>query len=224
MSSKTEQVICWILWNKHKWAITYDRSKFYSEQTKQFLETWKPSMAVSVIDVFLFNESWDLIIQKRSKHKNHNPWLLDKAVGWHVQYWDPIDYTVMVETVEELQCPSLVVKEEEDFEQRLRLLKDYVKTLAIISHVDTDIIMMDKQMKEWTITIANKKYLYMGVYWWRLKNIDKEAMWLLYYTFDDLLEEMKLYPAMFTYDLKYYVEKYEHEIRSFIWLIKDTLD
>ena len=66
----------------------------------------------------------------------------------------------MVETVEELQCPSIVVKEDEDFQQRLTLLKNYTKTLAVISHVDTSTLMMKKEMKQGTITIANKVYLY----------------------------------------------------------------
>jgi isopentenyldiphosphate isomerase len=37
-------------------------------------------MAVSIVDIILFNESGELIIQKRAKHKNHNPGLLDKTV------------------------------------------------------------------------------------------------------------------------------------------------
>lgn len=221
--SKKEQVVVTNLSNRMKAAKPYDRKKFYEEQVEQFLKHWEPSMAVSIVDIILFNESGEMIIQKRSKHKNHNAWLLDKSVWWHVQFGDPIDYTVMVETVEELQCPSIVLREWENLEMRLHLLKEYVRTLAIISHVDTDIMMMKKQMKEWEITIANKVYLYMGVYWWRVKNVDKEAMWLLYYDFDDLLEEIKKYPSMFAYDLTYFVERYEHEIRSFIWLIRDTL-
>jgi hypothetical protein len=68
----------------------------------------------------------------------------------------------MVETVEELQCPSLVVKEDEDFEERLKLLKNYVKTLAIVSHVDTATVPMEKNFtgSDSPITIANKVYLY----------------------------------------------------------------
>ena len=214
-----EQVIGRLLDNKHKWSIPMDRDLFYREQIDAFQQTWSPTMAVSIIDAFLFNESWEIVIQKRAKHKNHNPWLLDKAIGWHIKYGDPVDYTVMIETVEELQCPSIVFKEDEDFEERLNLLSDYLTTIAVMTHIDTDVIMMEKEMKEWTITIANKKYLYFGVYWGKMKNVDKEAMWILYYDFDDLLEEMEQFPAMFTYDLKYYVQKYEKDIRSFIAII-----
>lgn len=141
-----------------------------------------------------------------------------------MQYGDPIDYTVMVETVEELQCPSLVVKEDEDFEQRLKLLKNYTKTLAVISHVDTDLMMMEKQLGGETVTIANRVYLYFWVYGGRLKNVDKEAMGILYYGLDDLKEEMKQYPDMFTYDLKYFIEHYDKDIRSFIDLIQNVLE
>ena len=216
----SEQIVARFLWNKHKWSIAYDRAKFYDEQKKVFLTDWQPTMAVSIVDVLLFNESWELIIQKRAKHKSHNPWLLDKTVGGHVQYWDPVDYTVMVETVEELQCPSIVVKEDEDFEQRLGLLKNYTKTLAIISHVDTSTVLMKKEMPEGTVTIANKVYLYMWVYGGRVKNVDREAMWILYYWFGDLKDEIAQYPQMFSYDLKYFVSENESDILSFIELIK----
>ncbi len=218
-----EQVVARFLWNKHKWSVAYNRKEFYDEQVKEYLQNWEPSMAVSIVDVILFNESWELIIQKRAKHKNHNPGLLDKTVWGHIQYGDPVDYTVMVETVEELQCPSLVVKEDEDFEQRLRLLKDYVKTLAIISHVDTGVMRLDKEMKEGTVTIANRVYLYFWVYGGRVKNVDKEAMWLLYYNLEDLKDEMEKYPGMFTHDLHYFIKNYEYDIVSFIQLIKKVL-
>ncbi len=219
----SEQIVAWFLGNKHKWSVSYDRKKFYEEQTTQFKEDWTSTMAVSIVDILLFNETGELIIQKRAKHKNHNPWLMDKTVWGHVQYGDPIDYTVMVETVEELQCPSIVVKEDEDFEQRLHLLKDYTKTLAVISHVDTDTVPMKKELAGETITIANKVYLYFGVYGGRLKNVDREAMWILYYDLEDLKEEIAQYPDMFTYDLRYFVEHYESDITSFIELIKRTL-
>jgi hypothetical protein len=57
-----------------------------------------------------------------------------------------------------------------------------------------------------------------------LKNVDKEAMGILYYTLKDLKEEMEQYPAMFTYDLKYFIKEYESDIISFVDLIKKTLD
>ncbi len=218
--STEEQVIVWDLENKHKWSFSYDRSDFYEEQTRAFLDNATPTKVVSIVDVILFNESWELLIQKRAMHKNHNPWLLDKTVWGHIKYWDPIDYTVMVETVEELQAPSLVVKDDENFEQRLWLLKNYVKTIAVLSHIDTDTVLMEKEMKEWTIVIANKIYVYFGVYWWRVKNVDKEAMWILYYDFNDLLREIQDHSALFTYDLKYMLKTYEKDIRSFISLIK----
>lgn len=221
--SSTEQIIAWDLSNKHKWSFPYDRVTFYDEQIVEFKNHWSPTLWVSVIGILIFNESGEIIVQKRAKHKNHNAWLLDKTVWWHVKYWDGIDYTVMVETVEELQCPSIVVKHDENFEERLKLLKNYIKTLAIISHIDVSDVIMERKMKDGNIRIANKMYLYFGVYWWRVKNVDKEAMWILYYSLDDLLNEIQEYPNMFTYDLKYILETHNEDIRSFIDLIKNTI-
>ena len=220
----SEQIIARSLWNKHIWSISYDRKQFYEDQVKMYQDTGNPSMAVSVVNVLLFNESGELIVQKRAKHKNHNASLLDKSVWWHIKYWDSINYTLMAETIEEFECPSILIQHDENFEERFKLLKDYVKTIAVVRHVDTDIMMMEKQMHDETVTIANKVYLYFWVYGWRLKNVDKEAMGILYYNLEDLKEEMKQYPAMFTYDLKYFIERYETDIQSFIELIKDVLD
>lgn len=181
-------------------------------------------MAVSIVQIFLINESGEIIIQKRAKHKKHNAGLLDKTVWGHIQYGDPVDYTVMVETVEELQCPSIVVKEDEDFGQRLGLLRNYIDTIAVVSHIDTKIeVLKNIYREDGEIDIAKKNYLFMWVYGGRLKNVDKEAMWLLYYELDDLLEEMKQYPNMFTHDLEFFVHTYEDDIRSFISLVKRVL-
>ena len=70
----------------------------------------------------MFNSYGEMIIQKRSFDKNHNPGLLDKSIGGHVQFGDTPDYTAMVETIQELQTPSIVLKNENDFVKTFHLL------------------------------------------------------------------------------------------------------
>ncbi len=60
--------------------IPMDRKEFYDTQVKVFQDTWKPMMAVEVVNIFLFNESWEMILQKRSSHKAHNANLIDKSI------------------------------------------------------------------------------------------------------------------------------------------------
>lgn len=58
----SEQIIARFLWNKHKWSVSYDRKQFYEEQVSIYKNTWEPTMAVSIVDIILYNESGELII------------------------------------------------------------------------------------------------------------------------------------------------------------------
>jgi isopentenyldiphosphate isomerase len=53
--------------------IPMGRKDFYSEQIHAYQEHGRPNRVVEVINIFMFNESGELIIQKRAKNKNHNP-------------------------------------------------------------------------------------------------------------------------------------------------------
>ena len=53
--------------------IPMERAAFYKEQIKQYALHGKPSRAVEVINIFLFNEKKQLLVQKRSQTKAHNP-------------------------------------------------------------------------------------------------------------------------------------------------------
>jgi NUDIX domain len=87
----------------------YDRSLFYDEEILRSRSGLPVMRYVEVIHVFLFTESGELIVQKRSKEKRHNPNLQDKSIGGHVQYGDNPNLTAMIEAIQELQVPSIVL-------------------------------------------------------------------------------------------------------------------
>ena len=95
-------------------SIPMDRKSFYEEQVSEYKKNGEPSRAIEVVNILLFNSQGELIVQKRSFDKNHNPGLLDKSIGGHLRYGDTPDYTVMVETIQELQTPSIVLKDKKD--------------------------------------------------------------------------------------------------------------
>lgn len=198
----------------------YDRDMFYDEQIELYKQWIAPTKYVHIINVFLINLSGEIILQKRSHGKRHNPNLLDKTIGWHAQRWDLIDYTVMLETVQELQVPSIVIRAQDDFDKKFMLLKDYLHVIALIKHVDTKGFVLQKVMKEWLIPVWNISHLFFGAYAGSVKNIDLEAKWVLFYELDDLIQEMKESPKSFTDDLHQYIHKYEKELRDFISFIK----
>ena len=197
-------------------VVPMSREDFYKEQVSVYKKTGKPTRANEIIDIFIFNSSQELIVQKRSFNKTHNAGLLDKSVGGHVRYGDTADYAVMVETVQELQTPSIVLKNYKDFKKTLILLEDYLTTIAIIEHSRSKIYIMNKIINGEVIKIANKIQAYFGLYDGRIKPVDREAKGILYYTLPELKEEMKKFPETYTHDMHVLIKELHPEIKDFL--------
>ncbi len=108
------------------------RSQFYSEQIELSQQGKKPTEAVAIVQIMIFDQKGELFVQKRSSFKKHNPGLLDKTIGGHITFGDTVEYTAMVETVQELQIPSIVTKDMNDFVKTHSLLKPYLNNLSIL--------------------------------------------------------------------------------------------
>jgi hypothetical protein len=78
-----------------------DRDDFYAEQIALAESGKLTNKYVEVVNVFLFTEHGELIVQKRSREKKHNANLLDKSMGGHVRCGDTPSLTAMIETVQE---------------------------------------------------------------------------------------------------------------------------
>ena len=142
-------------------VIPMERQNFYDEQIQIYRETGKPTRAVDIVDVILFNESGEMIVQKRASHKRHNPNLLDKSIGGHVQNGDDPNYTVMVETVQELEVPSLVTRNYTEFMKAYRLLDTYLKNVALIQFIDTKTFSFEKLFDKDRVVISNRVHFYL---------------------------------------------------------------
>lgn len=200
-------------------SIPMARDEFYNEQIEIFKKNKKPTKAVEIVDIIIFNERGEMIVQKRSDSKRHNPGLFDKSIGGHIQYGDSPDYTVMVETVQELQVPSIVLRNDNDFKKTYKLLLSYLNTIAIIKHIDTKFDNLEKIFDKEKIVIANKNHIYMGVYGGAVKTVDREAKGILFYDIDDLKKELKSFPEIFTQDLHFFIKEYEKEMEDFVKFI-----
>ena len=201
-------------------SIPMDRDEFYKEQVEIYNNGNVSDKAVEVVDVLLFNSHGELIIQKRSFNKNHNPGLLDKSIGGHIKHGDTPDYTVMVETIQELQTPSIVLKDEDDFIKTYELLKPYLETISVVMHLSTILLSPIKVINNEKIRISNKMHIYLGIYDGRIRPVDREAKGVLFYSLSEIKDEMKNHPDTFTDDMHLILEKYKNEIEHFIDLIK----
>lgn len=200
-----------------------NRDDFYKEAVEYYKENWEHNWKyVEVVNVFLINVSWEIILQKRSSSKGHNSNLMDKSIWGHIVHWDSPNFTVMLETVQELQVPSIVLKDKQDFYKTFFVLKDYLTSTSIIKSVDTFFWVIPKKINWELIEVWNKTHLYLWIYWGSVKNVDKEAKWILFYSLEELEAEMEETPELFTNDLHFYLKKHRTEIVDFINFIKEN--
>lgn len=214
------EIINTYLLNDPKTEVPMNRDDFYAEQISEFKKTGQPTRANEIIDVFIFNTSGELLVQKRSYDKFHNPGLLDKSIGGHVRYGDTADYTVMVETVQELQTPSIVLKNKADYNKTMVLLKDYLTTIAIIQHSHTNIYHLEKIINKEKVIIANKVHAYIGLYEGSVRPVDREAKGILFYRLEELDQEMASAPQTFTSDFHVLLKALRPEMDKFIAVLK----
>ena len=156
-----------------------DRAIFYDSQVAQ--KNSEIEDYVELVAVFIVNSRGEVILQKRSNSKRHNPNMLDKAIGGHVVHGDSVDYTVMVETLQELQTPSIVLRSEEDFIKTKKLLANYLDTICIIKHIDSDYFELTKKLDGSDVKIGNFTHVFFGVYNGKVRPADREARGILYY-------------------------------------------
>ena len=192
---------------------SYSRKQFYDEQ---FSDSPMDELAVHVVAVFILTSTGEILLQKRSADKRHNPRLIDKTLGGHVTYGDDPDYTVMVETVQELLTPSIVLRNQQDFTRTHELLKDYLNTVALIKFNDVREVRLSRMAEGVARDMTNVVHAYFGIYDGSTKPADKESAGMLYFKFDDLDGEIAATPDQFTDDLKKLFALYEDDLRMML--------
>lgn len=213
MAADEKVIVCDVADPKQEFAKS--RADFYKEQADIFKKTGKPTQAVTIVNVFIFDQKGEIFVQKRANTKNHNPRLLDKSIGGHIKFGDTPDYTVMVETVQELQVPSIVSRSDSDFEKTYDLLHEYLDSVAVIKKLDSKLFNLNKIIAGESIVIANNVHLYIGVYNGSIRTVDREAKGVLLYSLEDLESEIADDPKIFTDDIKLYLKEYKKELGDF---------
>jgi isopentenyldiphosphate isomerase len=191
--------------------LPYSRRQFYEEQ----FSGSRKDLAAHIIDVLLFDPSGDLILQKRSLSKNHNPGLIDKTLGGHITFGNSANYTVMVESVQELLTPSIVLDDETDFDKAFDLLQPYVDIISILEKKTVKLWNFQKLHDGRHEPVGNVVHLYFGIYNGRMRPADREASGVLYYSVDQLESEIAATPNLFTDDLIQILGEYRDDILAF---------
>lgn len=210
------EIITTYLLNDLEQPLPMERSEFYASQIKLFKEGKKPNRSAAIVQVLLFSPDKDIILQKRSFDKSHNAGLIDKTIGGHITFGNTPNFTVQVETLQEMQVPSIVLSSEEDFGKTYKLLKNFLNNSAIIQLIDSRTTNCPKVIDDKLIPIANTYHFYLGVYGGSIRPADGEAAGVLFYNIKKLQNEMKKMPNTFTEDLKFFLSKYSSEIELFL--------
>jgi len=193
-----------------------DRDDFYNEQVEVYKKTGKPTRAIEIVQLLLFAPQKEIILQKRSKRKMHNPNMLDKSIGGHITFGDTPNFTILAETLQELEVPSLLLSNKEDFAKTYKLLKDYINKQCLIQYIDSRTYNSKKIINKEEVRIANKYNFYLGIYAGSIRPADRESSGVVFYDMPDLEEDMAEAPNLFTEDLKFFLNKYRKEIREFL--------
>ena len=194
-----------------------DRDEFYEQQIKNQKEENDPTEAVGVVQILLFNTSGDLILQKRSHTKAHNPYLIDKSIGGHIPFGDSPAYTAMIETVQEMRVPSIVLQSNESFERTISLIDGSLESVAVLELIDEGVHKTENILKSGErYLVAKRMYVYLGLYSGPIKPVDREASGILYYDLGALADEMERSPDLFTPDLHFMMKKYKRPISEFL--------
>lgn len=193
-----------------------ERQEFYASQKQLFDNKQKPNRAAAIVQILLFTPDQDVILQKRSADKAHNAGLMDKTIGGHITFGDTSTYTATVETLQEMEVPSIVLGSEEDFAKTFRLLKNFLNNTALVQLVESRTANFTKVIGGQHVPIANKYYFYLGVYGGSVRPADREASGILFYNLAMLRQEIATTPDAFTDDLKFFLTKYHTQIESFL--------
>jgi len=196
--------------------VPMDRDEFYDEQIRVFKETGKPTRVTANVQVLIFTPSKDIILQKRSYDKRHNSGLIDKTMGGHIKFGDSPSYTVMLETLQELNVPSIITLDADEFNKTYKLLKDHLNVTAVIQFIESCVINAEKIFNDEKILIGNKYNFYLGVYNGALKPADREAAGLLFVPYDKIQHEINRASESYTSDIKFFLSKYAKEIDDFL--------
>ena len=179
-----------------------ERKDFYEEQVAISLDTGSPTKYVETVALLLFNPKGELFLQKRSYHKNHNPGLIDKSIGGHIESGDSAAITVMFETIQELKAPSIVFNSAPEYNRALNSLWQFLSTIAVIKKISITDQLVNRVIDDLNVTLAVRSHLHLGVYNGSVQPVDGEVSGFLWYRLEDLVQEMKKAPALFTTDLQ----------------------
>ena len=189
-----------------------ERDVFYRQTTQEFERDGTINRMVKSIRMLLLNPAGRVYLQERSIEKSENPGLLDKTVGGHVTAGVSYDLTLVKECAEELGLPAAVVSTHE-FDTAVRSID--LKVIALcrdieyIAPFNSVRIMQDGSR----FVQPFMSTFYIGYYDGAIRFADGESSGIKVLSLEQLSNQIRTNPNLFTEDLKFMIERYESHLR-----------
>jgi isopentenyldiphosphate isomerase len=178
-----------------------EKKRLHDSMRKEYFKKGDISVRHKDVRLILMTSNGRIILQRRSKWKGDNAGLWDKTVGGHVNKGNTYDITILKECAEELGIPSTVVDE--------MYFEDTVATTDLnILGVLTKLVYLDNYNsrrvhngKVWVEKSMSQ--FYIGYYDGPIRFVDNESCGIQTFTYEELSNDIKQNPMMFTQDMKY---------------------
>ncbi|MFH1590777.1 MAG: NUDIX domain-containing protein [archaeon] len=183
-----------------------EKAEAHKRMRDEFFEKGATSIRHRHARVLLMTSKGHLILQRRSKWKGDNAGLWDKTIGGHVTEDDSYALTVLKECAEELGIPATIVDEKEFLHTaqvtNLHVLGVLTKVAELDNYQSFRLIKDGKKWIEPSIT-----HFYFGYYDGAIQFIDEESCGIQTFMPEEIEEELKSHPELFTDDMTYIMEK-----------------
>lgn len=204
---------------KNKFIKFENKFKFYKSLRKEFALNGKVTRKVHTVRLFLLDGEGKIYLSRRSRIKKENSLLFDKTIGAHIRKNETPEYTVLREAEEELGF-AVVALDDADFKDSIK--EANLRLFGVAKHIET-ITNFDayyRQPDGSTVIFPQITSIFIGVYDGPIKFEDSETDIIEVFDIDELINELKNNPDIYTNDLKVLVPKYEKELRKIIKLIE----
>ncbi len=211
----------------NQWSFFGEQSRkdFYKEQVDLNDKWIIPDHYVNVVNAILLNTKWELLIQKRWLTKNHNPWLYDKTIWWHIIHWSTAENTMQEEALQELDIPSIIYSTSDEFIKSLSENWKYLGKICIMEKISETRVITNKIISGKNYKIWNNIHYYWWIYWWNISFNDWEVEWLIFKNIEEIFLDFESENLLdYTDDLKIFLKKYESYFKKLseiaIWIKK----
>lgn len=186
------------------------RKEYYDNDFTKYKEHYP-----ALIDVFLFNKSGEILLQRRGRNKRVNPGKFHTSVGGHINWGEKPEFALVHECMDELGAPVFSFPHD-TYDEAIKKLDSYTHKVALAKEIREFFRDYSKSDVKDQRSIKDRIWLYFGRYDGPTEVPDGEVAGYNWFNFDNIENELNNNPDQFTNGLKIYFSDFKDEMRSFV--------